>query len=152
MLIVRFNIVVFLMILIASMTSCDDKALEGPSSPVGRCGEYVHYSGTATILSVELANKFGPPSPSCYHGYKVLFDLSDDISHLCSEDLGYFNDNVWTFTLVNGWAPGPAYLDKYNIDAGAIFNCVLSVQRSGPCTPCIIEFEGVDRADYFECK
>ena len=148
----RFGLIALSMIFIMSMTGCNDEATESPPHPIGRCGEYVQYQGAATILSVELTNRSGPPSPACYHGYKVLFALSDDISHLCSEDLGYFNNNVWTFTLANGWAPGPEYLDKYNIDVGAVFACVLSVQRSGPCTPCIIEFEGLNQADYFECN
>jgi hypothetical protein len=148
----RFSTVVFLMLLAAFMASCDDETNDGPLPPIGRCGTYVDYSGVATILSVEPTGASGPSSPSCYHGYKVLFELSDDISRLCSESLGYFNNNVWTFTLANSWAPGPAYIDKYHIEAGAKFDCVLRVQRSGPCTPCIIDLEGVDPNDYFECR
>jgi hypothetical protein len=150
-LIMRVSVAVLSIMLVMSMTGCYEKPIEDPY-PIGGCGDYIHYSGTATILSVELAGESGPSSPSCYDGYKVLFSLSDNIAPLCSKDLGYYNNNIWTFTLINGWAPGPAYLDKYDIQTGAVFNCVLSVQRGGPCTPCIIEFEGVDARDYFECK
>jgi hypothetical protein len=149
LLISRFGVAALLVMLVTSVTSCIDEPSE---RRIGGCGDYIHYSGTAIILSVELAGESGPSSPSCYDGYEVLFALSEDIAPLCSKDLGYFNNNVWTFTMINGWAPGPAYLDKYDIQMGAVFNCVLSVQRSGPCTPCIIEFEAVDARDYFECK
>lgn len=129
-----------------ALIGCNDTNESHP-----RC-QYVDYIGTATIISVQKTEDSIGRSGPCYEGYEVLYKLSDDIASRCSEDLGYYNNNEWTFLLTNSWSPGPLYIGKYGLEPGAIFQCTLSVQRSGMCTPCIIKLDGVDNSDYFECS
>ena len=120
---------------------------------IGKCGEYIDYVGTAEILTIEQPsdpNKYS--SPPCYDGYVVTYELSDNLSKLCDKSMGYFNENKWILVLGSGYLPGPEYLKKYEIEPGKIFKCTLSLQKSGPCTPCVIDLDGVDRFDYFECE
>jgi hypothetical protein len=54
--------------------------------------------------------------------------------------------------LMNSWYPGPRFLERYGIAAGKSFACTLSVIAQGTCTPTVINFPHIDRADYFESE
>jgi len=54
--------------------------------------------------------------------------------------------------LMNSWFPGPRFLERYGIAAGKSFECSLKVITQGTCTPTVIDFPAIDRADYFESQ
>jgi len=53
---------------------------------------------------------------------------------------------------MNSWYPGPRFLERYGIAAGKSFACTLNVISQGTCTPAVFDFQGIDRADYFETE
>ena len=53
---------------------------------------------------------------------------------------------------MNSWYPGPRFLERYGIAAGKSFACTLNVISQGTCTPTVFDFQGIDRADYFESE
>ena len=53
---------------------------------------------------------------------------------------------------MNSWYPGPRFLERYGIAAGKSFACTLNVISQGTCTPAVFDFQGIDRADYFESE
>ncbi|NDY55353.1 hypothetical protein G3N56_01155 [Desulfovibrio sulfodismutans] len=127
---------------------------KGRPEPMGiRVGgpcTYADHPGTATILAVSPAtpDKDVPTPP--YPGLTVTYafapvgPLPPQASRLAGK--------VQTMTLVNGWPPGPRFLEKYGIRPGAALPCVLRVIQSGTCTPLLFEFPGIDLADYFEIE
>ncbi|MCQ8903348.1 MAG: hypothetical protein NQU42_04570 [Methanothrix sp.] len=136
--------------LLNSSSSGDEPVMVG-----GPC-EYDMYNGTATICSVMQTNESagqalvtGGPG---YAGYEVRYTFipSEDLPVWVSDHLNQSGNCSLLLQLCNSWYPGPAFLEKYNITEGAVFQATLRAIRSGTCTPVVIELEGVDRCDYFE--
>ena len=117
-----------LIFLIILLSGCDD-------DDIGRCGEYVKYVGTATILTVEKpADPKQYSTPKCYDGYVVTYELSENLSQLCNKSLGYFNENKWTFVLGNGWLPGPATKESLYYEAIRIKSWICcGITSAGSC-------------------
>ena len=114
--------------------------------------EYVKYPGTATIVRVEKVPTAGPGERAkAEEGYAVWFTFQP--KGVVKEELGknYLQRHKeHQLTLMNGWLPGPKYLQKYNIKKDAQMPATLSVLVRGTTTPVMIELDGVSRADYFE--
>lgn len=129
------------------------------SGDLGKIGgpcEYDLYNGTAMICSVMQTSEsigqaevIGGPG---YAGYEVRYEFtpSEELPVWVSDHLNQSGNCGLLLQLCNSWYPGPAFLEKYNITEGAVFNATLWAIRSGTCTPVVIELEGVDRCDYFE--
>ncbi len=145
----KYAEIFILLLLMLTLANCENE-----EEPVGKCVEYFNISGSATILNVmQTEESILRSSGLCYMGYEVVFELSEDIAGLCSEERSYYNHNIWSFYLGSGTPPGPKYLEKYHIAPGVVFPVRLSVQKSGigPCPPCIIDLIGINEFDYFEC-
>jgi len=130
---------------------------EVPVMVGGPC-EYEIYNGTATICSVTQTNESigqaevaGGPG---YAGYEVRYEFtpSEELPVWVSDYLNQSGNCSLLLQLCNSWYPGQAFLEKYNITEGAVFQARLSAIRSGTCTPVVIELEDVDRCDYFESE
>jgi hypothetical protein len=117
---------------------------------VGGPCTYADYPGVAAILAVTPAapDKNRPTPP--YPGMTVTYTFSAS-SALPPQGI-HLEGKVQTLTLVNGWAPGRRFLEKYGIRPGASLPCVLRIIKSGTCTPMIFDFPGIDLADYFEIE
>ncbi|MCX8207020.1 MAG: hypothetical protein N3G75_04215 [Methanothrix sp.] len=136
-------------------TVLNNSSGEGPVLVGGPC-EYDIYNGTATICSVIQTNESiaqaeiaGGPG---YAGYDVRYEFtpSEELPVWVSDQLNQSGNCSFVLRLCNSWYPGAAFLEKYNITEGAVFQATLNAIRSGTCTPVIVELEGVDRCDYFE--
>lgn len=138
-----------------SATVLNNSSGEGQVVVGGPC-EYEMYNGTATICSVMQTNESiaqaeitGGPG---YPGYEVRYEFtpSEELPVWVSDHLNQSGNCSLLLQLCNSWYPGPAFLEKYNITEGAVFQATLRAIRTGSCTPVIVELEGVDRCDYFE--
>ena len=120
----------------------------------GKC-TYVEHPGTCTIVSIEKtpdsiaqASLNGGPG---YPGLTVVFTFAgaaagDD--QLVRQAL----EGKHELRLMNSWYPGPRFLARYGIATGKSFACTLNVISQGTCTPTVFDFQGIDRADYFESE
>lgn len=120
----------------------------------GKC-TYVEHPGTCTIVSIEKtpdsiaqASLDGGPG---YEGLTVVFTFAgaaagDD--QLVRQAL----EGKHELRLMNSWYPGPRFLERYGIAAGNSLACTLNVISQGTCTPTVFDFQGIDRADYFETE
>jgi hypothetical protein len=119
-----------------------------------RC-TYVEHPGTCTIVSIEKtqdsiaqASLDGGPG---YEGLAVTFTYAgaaandDGLAHQALE-------GKHELRLTNSWYPGPRFLERYGIAAGKSFACTLHVISQGTCTPTVFDFQGIERADYFESE
>ena len=120
----------------------------------GKC-TYVEHPGTCTIVSIEKTpDSIAQASlvgGSGYEGLTVVFTFSgaaagDD--QLVRQAL----EGKHELRLMNGWYPGRRYLERYGIAAGNSLACTLNVISQGTCTPTVFDFQGIDRADYFETE
>lgn len=120
----------------------------------GKC-TYVEHPGTCTIVSIEKTpDSIAQASlvgGSGYEGLTVVFTFSgaaagDD--QLVRQAL----EGKHELRLMNSWYPGPRYLERYGIAAGNSLACTLNVISQGTCTPTVFDFQGIDRADYFETE
>ncbi len=124
-----------------------------PGDMIGGQCRYVQHPGTCTIDSMEKtpdstaqASLGGGPG---YAGFAVGFTYTgvqagDDA--LVRQAL----EGRHELRLMNSWYPGPRFLERYGIAAGKSFACTLNVIAQGTCTPTVINFPQIDRADYFE--
>lgn len=120
----------------------------------GKC-TYVEHLGTCTIDSVEktpdsIAQASANGGPG-YEGLAVTFTYAgpqpgDDA--LVRQAL----EGRHELRLMNSWYPGPSFLDRYAIVAGKSFACTLDVIAQGTCTPTVINFPQIDRANFFESE
>jgi hypothetical protein len=119
-----------------------------------RC-TYVEHPGTCTIVSIEKtqdsiaqASLDGGPG---YEGLTVTFTYAGATANddgLVRQAL----EGKHELRLMNSWYPGPRFLERYGIATGKSFACTLNVISQGTCTPTVFDFQGVDRADYFESE
>lgn len=121
----------------------------GPERVGGPC-RYESYPGTATFVDVKPWQPESPTAgvPTPYPPLAVTFTFTP-AQPITNEPL-YKPGVVHTFTLINSMPPGPRFAAKYGITAGTAVPCQLRVIREGTCTPVVLEFPGIDRADYFE--
>ncbi len=138
-----------------------DAASADPGSPqdrkVGGQCRYVEHPGTCTIISVEKtpdstaqASLSGGPG---YEGLAVTFTYAG--AETGGDDDALVRQAVegrHELRLMNSWYPGPRFLERYGIAAGKLFACTLEVIAEGTCTPTVIDFLQIDRADYFESQ
>jgi hypothetical protein len=129
----------------------DDKA----GARIGGKCTYVEHPGTCTIVSIEKtrdsiaqASLDGGPG---YEGLTVTFTYAGATANddgLVRQAL----EGKHELRLMNSWYPGPRFLERYVIATGKSFACTLNVISQGTCTPTVFDFQGVDRADYFESE
>lgn len=127
-----------------------DGLLGGPCTYDEYMGECKICSIIETNESADQENATGGPG---YAGFEVRFQFSplQQLPKAVSDSATQFlNGCKNLLSLYNGWYPGPMFLKKYNVSEGKEFNCSMNVERSGTCTPVIIEFKEIDRRDYFE--
>jgi len=151
---------------IVAVTTCAAVALAiafaaraEPDAPAdGKAGgacTYEQHPGTCTIDSVEKTPDSIAQAPlgggPGYEGYAVTFTYA---GALPSEDAlaRQALERRHELRLMNSWYPGPRFLDRYGIAAGKSFACTLQVISRGTCTPVVVDFPGVDRADYSESE
>lgn len=130
-----------------------EAASDHSSAKVGGACDYRAIPGTATITSVaktaaseKQAGDSGGPG---YAGFDVeyTFAPSTEIEDVQARD---WAARPHTLLLTNSWYPGPQFLAKYNVAAGATFSAVLKVITKGTCTPFLIDFPDIDLSDYSE--
>ena len=121
----------------------------------GQCA-YSAHPGTCTILSVEKtpdsvaqASLNGGPG---YEGLAVTFAYAGADAGGGDTLMQQAIDGRHELRLMNSWFPGPRFLERYGIAAGKSFACTLKVITQGTCTPTVIDFPAIDRADYFESR
>ena len=131
-----------------------------PEAPHGRklgsqCA-YAEHPGTCTILSVEKtpdstaqASLSGGPG---YEGLAVTFTYAGADAGGGDTLVQQAIEGRHELRLMNSWYPGPRFLERYGIAAGKSFECTLKIITQGTCTPTIIDFPHIDRADYFESQ
>jgi len=120
----------------------------------GEC-TYKSYDGFASITRIEKTERSRQqakmPGGPGYEGYAVSFVIS--LSEPISEDWARgFVTREHVLTLKNSWHPGERYLKKYGLEIGEEFPIQLKVITRGTCTPLILEFQTVERGDYFESE
>jgi hypothetical protein len=128
---------------------------EGTGFSEGGPCTYASYEGRAEIVrvtqtptSMAQSSVIGGPG---YEGYEVWFRffLKSGISNRAIEPIA---GQEHVFTLHNGWYVGPRYLEKYGIQPGKIYPCIVKLIEEGTCSPVVFEFETIDSRDYFESR
>jgi hypothetical protein len=120
----------------------------------GKC-TYAEHPGTCTIVSIQKtpdsiaqASLNGGPG---YEGLTVVFTFAGAAAggdQLVRQAL----EGKHELRLMNSWYPGPRFLVRYGIAAGNSLACTLNVISRGTRTPTVFDFQGIDRADYFESE
>jgi hypothetical protein len=136
----------------AAAVASTPSALAQTGKRIGGGCAYRSVPGTCTIASVKQtqasmhqAEVSGGPG---YAGYEVLFSYKDGADAAAKAQ----EARQHPLRLVNSWYPGPRFLEKYGIAAGATFTCTLKIRTAGPCTPIVFDFPAIDRTDYFETR
>lgn len=120
---------------------------------VGAPCSYTSYPGTCSIVSVgETEETRAQSADAGYAGRRVVFNFTPRGALPQTVLVAAAIARQHELRLANSWYPGPRFLEKYAIEAGAELPCRLDVIKRGTCTPVIIEFDGIDRADYFESQ
>lgn len=134
---------------------CADPDASQDRKAGGQC-RYAEHPGTCTILSVEKtpdstaqASLSGGPG---YAGLAVAFTYASAEAGNGDALVRQAIEGRHELQLMNSWYPGPRFLERYGIAAGKSFACTLEVIAEGTCTPTVINFPLVDRADYFESQ
>ena len=118
---------------------------------------YESYQGRATILSITVVNNSGIEDEKWREGYRVIFifQLNENQTKEQKRLVLYkrFQNNIETervFTLTNGWYPNKDYLEKYEIEEEAVFDCELKLITHGTCSPVIFDFKNINESDYLK--
>ena len=126
----------------------------------GACS-YESIPGTCKIISITKTNEStrqamisGGPG---YEGYVIHFIFSpsqekQENSKVSPDYRANIIEKEHTLQLTNSWYPGDKFLEKYKIEVGKIFNCVMGLITRGSCSPVIFEFPDINTSDYFETK
>ena len=64
----------------------------------------------------------------------------------------YEKNKEYLLTLTNSWYPGDKFLDKYSIQEGKTFKCVMGRIVKGTCTPVVFEFPDINTSDYTDME
>ena len=65
-----------------------------------------------------------------------------------TEPFAQTEGRTFLLTMKNGTRLDQGFLNKYRIEPGRVFDCVLKVITRGTCTPTLFEFSGIDLGDY----
>lgn len=118
---------------------------------VGGPCSYVSYPGTCSIVTVdETEETRNQTAHAPYAGRRVTFTFTPRGVVPQTVPVASAIARTHELRLANSWYPGPRFLEKYAIRTGAEMACRLDIIRRGSCTPVIIEFDAIDRTDYFE--
>jgi len=143
------------------MTTGEEGVVE---EPIGGPCSYDKFRGECRITSIQKTeesmqqeNTIGGPG---YEGFEVKFrftpteplNLENVKLNLLADTVENFLDKEHLLLLTNSWYPGPEYLEKYNIEENAVFDCELWLITKGTCSPAIFKFDNIDTSDYFETK
>jgi hypothetical protein len=117
-------------------------------------GEAKIISITKTEESVRQAMISGGPG---YEGYVINFkfipkEVQQQNSQVSSDYRANIIEKEHLLQLTNSWYPGDKFLEKYKIETGKNFNCVMGLITKGSCSPVTFEFPDIDASDYFETK
>jgi hypothetical protein len=118
----------------------------------GKC-DYVEHPGTCTIDgTVKTADSTAQASLNGGPGYEGLTVTFTYAGPNAGDDglVRQALEGKHELRLMNSWYPGPRFLERYGIASGKSFACTLNVISQGKCTPTVFDFQGIDRADYFE--
>lgn len=126
-------------------------AQDAQGKMVGGPCSYTSYEGLCSIVSVSETDETRIQSgDGGYSGRRVVFNFTPRGAVPQTVLVANAIARQHELRLANSWHPGPRFLEKYGVKVGAELPCRLDVIRRGTCTPVIIEFDGIDRADYFE--
>ena len=156
---VYLKIYTTILLLTVLVCSCSNGRAMPPKTPNPRQfgGECVYnvYDGLATITRVEKTersrNQANTPGGPGYEGYEVSYVISlrEPIVETWAK---HVVTKEYPFTLKNSWYPGERYLEKYGLHVGEELPIQVQIITRGTCTPVILEFQTVDREDYFESE
>ncbi len=147
----------FVLIALGAMCCCstmeEKMSNEGTGFSQGGPCTYASYEGRAEIVRVTQTRTsraqstvIGGPG---YQGYEVWFRFVPKSANRSIEPIA---GREHLFTLRNGWYAGPRYLEKYGIQPGEKYPCILKLIEKGTCAPVVFEFETIDSRDYFESR
>jgi len=129
--------------------------LSGCTIWIGGPCSYENYQGKATILSISLINNSDTSDENWGDGYKVVFTFQLNENQTIEqnrlelyENFRNITEKEQVFKLVNSWYPNKDYLEKYEIEEGAVFDCELKLITKGTCSPVNFDFKNIDEADY----
>lgn len=130
-------------------------ANEGTGFSQGGPCTYASYEGRAEIVrvtqtptSMAQSSVMGGPG---YQGYEIWFRFVPK-SGTSNRAIDPIVGREHLFTLKNGWYVGPRYLEKYGIQPGKKYPCIVKLIEKGTCAPVVFEFETIDSRDYFESR
>jgi len=109
---------------------------------VGGPCTYNKYPGKATIVSVTEAQ---PSSGYSKDKYEVKFTFKPEGE--VQEPFVKTEGKTFHLTVNDGAYPGRAYLEKYGIKTGVVFDSVMNVIVKGTCTPVVFDFPAIQRQD-----
>ena len=138
------TIIKFLIIFCIWITSAYAANLCESSSMGGSC-EYRQYNGHARIVSITVKSEAHNDS---HETYRVKFAFTSDQE--IQESFAQTDGKEFVLLLNNSNYPGPRFLEKYDIQVGEVFDCLMKVIVKGVCTPVIFEFPTIKLDDYFE--
>lgn len=112
---------------------------------------YSDFPGTMIVTKIAKTQASKQQTGSAgYEGYEVTFRFSTRAR--VSREVHQMTKKEHSFTLLNGWHPGPRYLKKYGLAKGKTFACTLSLIKTGTCSPVDFGFKDLDPTDYFESE
>jgi hypothetical protein len=128
---------------------------EGTGFSQGGPCTYTSYEGRAEIVRITQTRASMAQSKvvggAGYEGCEVWFRFVPKLDTHDSR-VGSLIGREHLFTLHNGWYVGPRYLEKYGIQPGREYPCILKLIEKGACSPVVFEFETIDSRDYFESR
>ncbi|MCX5701808.1 MAG: hypothetical protein NTW64_02360 [Candidatus Omnitrophica bacterium] len=128
---------------------------------IGGACSYERIPGTGKIISIaktgESTRQVTVTGGPGYEGYVIRFTFSplqekQENIKMSPDYMAGIIEKEHTLQLTNSWYPGDKFLEKYKIEVGKIFNCVMSLITRGSCSPVIFGFPDINTSDYFETK
>jgi hypothetical protein len=103
------------------------------------------YAGHAKIVSIsEVIDSAG----SSKKRYEVKFRFTTDLK--IEESFAQTEGREYPLLLKNNSYPDQAFLEKYGIAVGKVFDCILMEIIRGTCTPTLFDFPTIRLDDYSE--
>ncbi len=107
----------------------------------GPC-KYKSYPGRAQIISIQPI--ISPEKTETTFEVRYSFQPEGKIIEPFAQTEG----RIFLLTMKNGTYLSKKFLEKYKIETGRIFECLLQVIIQGTCTPTLFELAGIDLSDY----
>jgi hypothetical protein len=138
-----FSLMMLFILPLLWLSSCyaQDKVI-GNRVVGGPC-EYKLYAGHAKIISISRAIEFAGSSRK---KYEVKFSFTPNLK--IEESFAQTEGREYPLLLKNNSYPDQAFLEKYRIEVGKMFDCVMKVIVRGTCTPILFEFPSMRLDDY----